>query len=324
MAIERIGIDGMTPELKQTYDRRLLMRALTDTVFYQNAPTKRPIPARGGKSIEFRRFEKITITAGSYTLTEGTPPADTQATISSVAGTISQYGQFSKLSDVLEVQSFDPIIAEYVDAYGEAMGEGLDIVARDSLSSATTLQYAGAQVRVGTSGTGAVGSGLYLNAAELIEMKRTLRRNGARPINGRFLCFVHPDNTKDLFEDPDITDSFKDAAERGGGNPLFTGVLGDWMGIRFIETNNLRLRTSYGMSGADIYEILMFGQEFYGVSELSALQARTIIHPRGSGGHTDPLEQYSTVGWKAAFVTTILNNNFGGIIYVASSRSNAA
>ena len=324
MAIELIGAAGMTVELKQTYDRRLLMRAVTDTIFYREAPAKKPIPARGGKSIEFRRFEKITVTAGSYTLTEGTAPTETQATVSNVTATISQYGQFSKISDLLEVQGFDPVIAEYVDLYGDAMGRGIDVVVRDGLSSATTLQYAGASVRVGTSGTGAVGSGNYMSAAEILEFRRTLRRNGAKPINGYYKLLIHPDNTKDLFEDPDITDSFLHAADKGGANPMFTGVLGRWMGVEFIETNNLRVRSSYGMSGADVYECIMFGQEFYGITELSAMQARTIIHPRGTGGHTDPLEQYSTIGWKAALATVLLNNDFGGIIYCASSRSNAS
>ena len=321
--MELIGAAGMTAELKQTYDRKLLSVAELQTVYLKYGE-KKPIPARGGKSIEFRRFERITITAGSYTLTEGTPPTETQATISSVACTISQYGQYSQISDLLEVQAFDPIIAEYVEKYGLAMAEGLDVVVRNVLSGATTLQYADAATVVGTSGAGAVGSGNYLDAAELLEMDRTIARTGARKINGNWVCFIHPDNRKDLFEDPDIVEAFQHAAPRDAANPLFTGVLGDWMGIRFVETRNLRVRSSYGMSGADVYEVLMFGQEFYGVTELSALAARTIIHPRGSGGHTDPLEQYSTVGWKAALAASILNNSFGGIIYCASSRSNAA
>ena len=324
MAVELLGVAGMTNEMKQFYDKKLLTVAELDTVFMKYG-VKRPIPARGGKSIEFRRFEKITVTAGSYTLTEGTAPSETQATVSNVAGTISQYGQYSKISDVLETQSYDPIIAEFTEKYGLAMAEGLDIVVRDQLSGATTLQYADEKIQVGTSGTGSVGSGNYLDAAELMEMKRTLRRSGARPYTGGdYICFIHPDNTKDLFEDPDIVDSFQYAAARGGDNPLFTGELGRWMGIRFIETNNLRVRSSYGMSGADVYETIMMGDEFYGITELSAQAAKVIVHPRGTGGHTDPLEQYSTIGWKAALAAVILNNSFGGIIYCASSRSNAA
>ncbi len=317
-------MSGFSAEVKQFYDRKLLETALKDTVFL-NYGVKRPIPAKGGKSIEFRRFERFTIPEGSYVLTEGTPPSETNASINTVAATISQYGMFSRLSDVFETQSYDPILAEYVEKYGLAMAEGLDIIAREELSNATTLQYADSATVVGTSGAGAVGSGNYLDAAELNEMKRTLRRVGARPAqDGKYICFIHPDNTKDLFEDPDIVDAFQHAAPRSEANPMFTGLLGDWMGIRFVETNNLRVRTSYGMSGADVYEVVVIGNEAYGSSELSALAARTIIHPRGTGGHTDPLDQYSTVGWKASLAIKILNNDFMGLIYCNSSRTTAA
>ncbi len=327
MSTERIGVDGMTVEIRQFYDRKLLTVSKTDVV-YMEWGVKKPIPARFGKSIDFRRFERITITAGSYTLTEGTPPAETQATVSNVQATISQFGMFSRISDILETQSIDPIITEFVEAFGRAMAEGLDVVVRNDLSSATTIQYADTAHQVGTSGTGSVGSGNYFDAAEILEAKRTLRRNGARAhrnASGDYVCFIHPDNTKDLFEDPDIVDSFQLAGERDrGSNPMFSGMIGRWMGIKFIETNNLRLRTSYGMSGADVYEVLMFGDEFYGVTELSAHAARVIVKPRGSGGTSDPLDQHSTVGWKAAHATTILNNNYGVLINVASSRTNAA
>ena len=323
MAVELIGAGGMSPELKQTYDRMLLSVADKDTVFIKYAPIKRQIPARGGKSIEFRRFERIDVTEGSYTLTEGTLNVDEmQATISSVAATISQYGQYAKISDVLETQAFDPIIAEYVEKFGLAAAEGLEIIARNALSSATTIQYAGDAVRVGTSGTGAVGSGDYINAAELLEAGRTLRRTGARRINGRWSCFVHPDNVKDLFEDPDIVDAFQHAAPREGDNPLFTGYLGDWMGFRFIESNMLRVRSSYGMSGADVYEVVICGDEAFGVTELSAQTLRTVIHDKKTEG--GPLEQYSTIGWKAAMACTILNNNFMVLLDCASSRTPSA
>ena len=314
MAMERLGVTGMTNEMKQFYDKKLLSVAETDLVYLQYG-VKRPIPARGGKSIEFRRFERITITAGSYTLTEGTPGAETNATVSNVAATISQYGQYSRITDVLNLQSYDPIIAEYSEKYGMAMAEGLDIVARNVLSAATTIQYAGNAIQVGTSGTGSVGSGQYLNAAELLEARRTLRRAGARK---PYRCLIHPDNQKDLFEDPDIRDDFRWAEPEA----IRSGKIGQWMGIEFVETNNLRIRTSYGMSGADTYEVFMFGDEYYGVTELSALSARMYVQP--PGGVSDPLEQYSTLGWKAALAAVILNENFGVLINCASSRSNSA
>ena len=70
--------------------------------------------------------------------------------------------------------------------------------------------------------------------------------------------------------------------------------------------------------------MLFVGLQAYGVTELDSMQARTIIHPRGSGGHTDPLEQYSTVGWKAALAAVILNQNFMVRLECNASRATAA
>lgn len=320
--IELIGASGMTNELKQFYDKKLLSVALKNLVFAQYG-VKRPIPARGGKSIEWRRFEKIV--GGTTALYEGTPPSSTQATVSTVTATISQYGQYSALSDILETQSFDPLINEYVEKYGINAAEVYDVIIRDVVDATTTEQYADAATVVATSGAGAVGSGNYLDAAEILEARRTLRRADAKPLmDSKYVCIIHPDNAKDLFEDPDIVDAFQYAQNRGNDNPLASGVLGDWMGVRFVESTNVQVLSSYGMSGADIYEVVMLGAEAYGVTELSAHSLQTIIHPRGTGGHTDPLEQYSTIGWKGALTAAILNQNFLVKIYCASSRTPSA
>lgn len=320
MALQTIAL--IANELKQTYDRALLMRARKDIVF-ETYGVKKPIPPRGGKSVEFRRFEAINVTEGSYTLLEGTPPLATSGSVSNVQATISQYGQWSELTDILNLQAFDPIAAEYAEAYGEAMAEGRDTVVRAELSNATTIQYADSATVVATSGAGAVGSGNYLDAAELLEAKRTLRRVNAKPATGNnFVCFIHPDNTKDLFEDADIVEAFQHAANRGGDNPLFTGVLGDWMGITFVETTNLKVHSSYGMSGADVYEVIVAGREAYGVTDLTAQAAKLYI--QAAGGVSDPLEQKSTIGWKCAMAAKILNNDFLVLVNVASSKTPSA
>lgn len=322
MGMELIGGGGMANELKQTYDRVLLSRAEQNLVF-MNWGQKRPIPPRGGKSIEFRRFEKITV--GTHVLTEGTPPSVTQGTVTAVACTISQYGAYTQISDILELQAFDPVLAEYAEIYGIHAAEVLDTVVRDIVSATTTTQFAGTKTTVGTSVNTSVGSGDYLDGSEILEAVRTLKRANAKPVvDGKYIGIIHPDNTKDMFEDTTIANSFLYAKASGDSNPWFSGVIGDWMGVRFVETTNLKIQTSYGMSGADVYNVIFLGKEAYGISELSAEQMRLIVHPRGSGGHTDPLEQYSTIGWKAALAACILNQNFLLKLYVASSRVPAA
>jgi N4-gp56 family major capsid protein len=311
-------------EIRQFYTKTLLDNAMLDSVYEQFAE-KASIPGRQGKAAQWRRFESIVVTAAAYTLTEGSAPAATSGSYSQVQATVSQYGQYSEISDILETQAIDPVLEDYSKGYGDAMRRGRDLVVRAELSNATTIQYASTAVRVGTSGTGSVGSGCYLNASEILEAKRTLRRAGARPIPGYgYVCLVHSDNMKDLREDPDIVEDLRNAGVRGESNPLFSGDTFKWAGVTFVETNQLLVHSSYGMSGADTYEVVLFGKQFYGVTELSAMTAQVLVHPKGTGGHTDPLDQKSTVGWKCAMAAKILNNDFGVMIHCASSRSNAA
>lgn len=295
--------------VKTTYDRELLDRAIPNLV-WMNYGVSKDIPARGGTTIEMRKLGTMTISTTA--LTEGSVPTAVQATWSSVNISVSQYGQWTDFSDLVETQSYDDVIGEYVRNFGEQMGKTLDIIARNAiLSGITQIQYAGvATTRADLqAATAATASDYYFDSAEIQEAVNTMKRLDVKPYrDGKFYCIVHPDTTLDLFGDTDIKTSFKDAANRGDANPLFTGVLGDYMGVRFVETTHAPSVYNTTASLYDyVYRTVMFGSGAYAVSRLSALAAKTIIHPRGTGGHSDPLEQQSQVGWKAALGAGVLD-----------------
>jgi N4-gp56 family major capsid protein len=60
----------------------------------------------------------------------------------------------------------------------------------------------------------------------------------------------------------------------------------------------------------DVYATLIMAADCCGVSPLSGKAMESIIKPLGSAGSADPLEQRSTVGWKATTTTTILNQTW--------------
>ena len=51
--------------------------------------------------------------------------------------------------------------------------------------------------------------------------------------------------------------------------------------------------------GRDVYSTLVLGQNAYGVTSVEGGGLEHIIKQKDSGGTTDPLDQRSTVGWKA-------------------------
>jgi len=317
MAVNYLGTLGLTDEMKQFYDRKLLDRARPVLVHARYGVSK-SIPRKGGKSIEVRKMLAIPASLSANPngsnfgalLHEGSPGGAVTATFTKVTATIVQYGQWSKITDLLETQAFDPVINEFSENYGETMGVALDEVTRTALVAGTNVQWVGTS----TAKTGIYATaGCYIDLAEFREAVNTLKKQNVQPvIDGKYVAIVHPDTTRDLFAASELTMIFRDAYDRGGSNPMVTGVLGDYMGVRFVETT--QAYTSAGASPAagsvvasPVYSTLLIGKNAYMTVKLEAHSAKIIVHPLGSGGHADPLEQYSTIGWKAVSVAKILD-----------------
>lgn len=281
----------LTNESKTFYDLKLLERALPELVHGQFGQ-ERNIPPHEGILIQFRKFASLP--AATTALTEGTPPSASTLSISTVSATVSQYGAVVDGSEIVLTQTIDNVLTEVATLLGENMGNTLDIIDREILNAGTNAQYAS------TAGSRAqVASGMFFDAGEIREAVRTLKRKNAKPYTaGRFIAIIHSDTWADMMGDGDILDAFQFAGTRGGANPVFTGELGDFLGVRFVESTNAKIFASAGLSGCDVYSTLFIGANAYGITELDAHAAQTYFVPPG-GTHTDPLAQYWRNGWKA-------------------------
>jgi N4-gp56 family major capsid protein len=95
---ELLGIAGMTAELKTYYSQKLLDRLLPALVHAEHG-VQEDLGPQQGKSIEKRRFESFA--AQTTALVEGTPPAAINGTYTALTFTVSQYGAFMLVSDVM-------------------------------------------------------------------------------------------------------------------------------------------------------------------------------------------------------------------------------
>ena len=321
MTMDLLGTAGMTVGMKQFYSRRLLMRAKPRWVHIQFGD-KNGIPKGGGRSLEWRTYTRPTVAATPGTLTEGTPPSETQLTIANVQATVVQYGAFTRHSELLSLQNFDPYIAQVTDVYGEHMADTLDILARNILVAGSTVQIANT-----AASRGAVGgtTAHRLTYAEIREVVGTLETQNALTfpeLDNKYAAIIHPHVKADIFRDSDIIASFQNAYPRGGENPMASGQIGDFYGVRWFVTSNARIFGSEGASGANGYASLFLGRQAYGVVDYEAIGQRVIVKPVGSAGALDPLDQMGTIGWKAAFAAVRLNENFMVRVETTASGSN--
>jgi N4-gp56 family major capsid protein len=79
-------------------------------------------------------------------------------------------------------------------------------------------------------------------------------------------------------------------------------------GIYFIEVDNGVKYAGAGAAGVDVFATLFIGKGAYGVPDVEgSSKPEIIVHPAGSGGTADPLNQFNTVAWKAALATVRIN-----------------
>jgi len=311
----------ITEEVGNFYDRALLERAIPSLVHNRFAQV-RDLPKNAGTAdIRFRRYGSLT--ANTTALSEGVTPAGTQLSITDVNATVLQYGDYVTLTDVVLMETYDPILTETAEILGEQAGDSLDRLCRAVMVAGASAQYASTAVSVAT-----VGGAMKLDRAEVKEAVRTLKGNNARPItsminpstgynttplNAAYIGIVHPSTTYDL----DDATGWIPVEKYANKSDVMPNEVGSLAGVRFIESTNAY--TVAGTLVTTVYGTLIFGQNAYAQTRISGEALKNIVKPLGSAGTADPLDQRTTSGWKATYVATVLNANFIVCIYHAVS-----
>ena len=311
-------LSDLTPEMKTFYDMTLLDEATANLVHDQFGQ-KRPIPKNGGKTIEFRKFAPLA--KATRPLDEGVTPDGKSLAVSTVTATVAQYGDYITQSDVLELTSIDNTIVEATKLLGRQAGITLDTVVRNVLNSGTNVTYC---PKVANGAETAVTSRKNLDATAQLTVKviqqvvAKLRGQNAPTINGKYVAIIHPYVAYDLMRDPEWIDAHKYA------NPtnLYEGEIGEIAGVRFVQTTEAKVWKGTGSddndvayddstpSGLAVFSTLFLGDGAYGVTEITGGGLQTIVKQKGSAGTADPLDQRSSVGWKAIKTAEILIENY--------------
>lgn len=308
-------------EVNNFYDRALLERAVPSFIHNRFAQV-RDIPSGSGTNIiKFRRYGSLS--ANTTALSEGVTPSGTSLSVTDLVATVAQYGDYVTLTDVVLMETYDPILTETAEILGEQAGDSLDQLCRAVLVAGASEQFASTATTVAT-----VASGMKLDRDEVKEAVRTLKNNNAKPvtqminpstgynttpINRAFIGIVHPYTTYDL----DDATGWIPVEKYPNKGDVMPDEIGSLAGVRFLESSNAY--TVAGTLVTTVYGTLIFGQNAYAQSRISGEALKNIVKPLGSAGTADPLDQRTTSGWKATYVAAVLNANFIIVIYHAVS-----
>ncbi len=310
--------NDISPRTQAYADKRLLTRAIPNNILGQFGQV-RVLPQKNSINISFRRLNKLDPAVSP--LTEGVSPSGKTVTRSDIVIPLRQYGDWVGYTDVIEDTREDPLLQEFTDILGEQAGETWDVLRAGVLRAGTNVLLANGTAR---SDVNTVIVKSLLRRAERILLRQEAKpitsivkagpNIGAFPIPPAYVAVCHPDLKMDLEAIADWIPIQGYASTSG----LIKGEIGASGLIRFVISNNLTpwrdaggaRGTTLSTSGtnSDVYPVLIFGKDAYGVVELSGKGAVSTYVSNPKASESDPLAQRGTIGWKGYTATAILND----------------
>lgn len=302
--------------------------------------TPRPMPKNKGQVIVFRR--PVPYPAVTTPLQEGITPPPRKFRYENVSMTLKQWGDVAELTDVIADTHEDPVLKHMMKMAGQQAGATIEQVTYGVVKAGTTVYYANGAARnaVNTPVTlnklRAVSRGLMTQKAAYKTMMVAPGPDyGTSAIEPGYVAIVHTHLVHDIRELP----GFIPVAKYGQRQKLHPREFGCVEDFRFISSADLDPWTDQGgglgLSGvnmvstsgvnSDVYPILVFGEESFGLVPLKGdpatgdVPVTPIVLNPNNPAPGDPLGQRGTVGWKTWFNAVILNDAWMARLEVAAT-----
>ena len=168
-------------------------------------------------------------------------PDGSGISVSYITKELAQYGDYTTVSDMLDLTAIDDVVLEITDRHGSNMGLTLDTVTRNEIQQGKQVIYA---PKLGTDGSKTeVTSRAEMDktcrmTSELVAKAATqLKKMNAPTFDGKYVCILHPSVAFDLRQD----EAWIAAHQYAGATELFSGEIGELHGVRFVETTEAKI-----------------------------------------------------------------------------------
>lgn len=285
------GDSGMTVEMKEFYEKTLITMAEPKLIFDQFGD-KYPIPKNGGKVIEFRKYDSLP--KNTTPLVEGVTPDGTKMNVTNIKSEVKQYGDYITLTDVLELTAIDNNVVQATKLSGSQAGRTLDTITRDVICGGTNVMYAPKSDGTEVLTRKTLDATCKLNVNIFLQAAAYLGSVNADTIGDSYVGIIHPYAAYDV----KTSEGFEEWNKYTTPDKMWKGEIGRIGNIRFVENSEAKIiKDETCPEGLAVYETMVIAAHAYGVTEVDGGGLQHIVKQLGSG--EDPLNQRSTVGWKA-------------------------
>lgn len=333
-----VSYGDISPAVAAWATVRMLQRALPLLVFEKFGQTY-PLPTNSTQTAKFRRYflSGATGSAGNGSgafftplattpLVEGVTPEGRVLANQDYTVTLQQYGDFITITDVVNDTHPDNILAEATDILGENAAQTVEALRFNVLKAGVNVFYgnnvlsrSAVITKISLADQRRVTTALSRqNAKKITSVVASTADFNTKSVEAAYVAVVHPDLETDIRD----MNGFKPVADYGPHTTPWEGEIGSVEQVRYIGTtvstpfinagavvggSGLR---STGGSNIDVYPVLYFARDAFGIVPLKGKSAMTpmVVNPKPAAG--DPLGQRGTVGWKLWTATIILQEAF--------------
>ena len=218
---------SMSPTMKTFYDTSLLENAREKLLFTQLG---RKQPMKGNK-VEWRKFN--TFKLALKPLVEGVIPTGQNFGMTKIEAETTQHGDYTAVSDRLELESYDDVIYNASEEMGAAGGETEDILTRNVIVGGNSVAYGGGKTARHLLTASDTLTPLLVNKANTFLKKM----KAPRFTGNTYVAIIHPSVAEDLRE----SNAWLEAHKYADPTPIFNGEIGVLHSVRFVESNNAKI-----------------------------------------------------------------------------------
>ena len=286
-------------QLMQTYYDKLFLDTPKKELRLQQFAQMRSVPKNSGKIVYFTQYTAL---AGATTaLTEGSNPAGSALSATTVSATLAGYGDFTQTSDLVALTAIDAQLKEKTEIFSQQSAETIETLIANQLSADFT-SYNSNSVADLT----AMAATDTLDATDIKKVVRALKVAKAQKFSDGYLVgVVNPYVSYDLQNDSEWIDAQKYGSNNGSG--LYDGEIGKLGGVRFVEATE----TSTQESSVTLQHTYIFGKNSFGAVRLSDYAKKIMHYVPGTDETSNPLNMFSTYGWKLYLANKVLNDAWG-------------
>jgi len=237
----------------------------------------------------------VSSTSGVAAIVEGTNPTAISWGATSYGSGPFQYGVLVQVSDLLVQNSAIEVVDSCTMQVKNALARLVDTAIQAVVNGgANGVIYAGGK----TSRTG-LGAGDLCTQTEMTKAVRNLRSSngaGVKPYSGKyFVAVIHPFVMADLMTNT-AAGSWTDMARYSSVDDILKGTVGDFRGVRYLETGN----QNYYNSTTTVFPTTILGDESFGWGYFQQPTPILVTTPDSN----NPLNLYTSIGGKVTLGVT--------------------